>query len=209
MKNIKSRDRMTRLADFLFEVGMLRKTPRTGYQFLGTGSESVADHSYRVAVLGYVLADMAKADMAHTVFMCLFHDLHEARTADFNYVNQMYNKSSRNKALRHTLAGTGLENKIFPHWEELEKGESIESLLAQDADQIDFILNLKEEHDMGNPYAASWMESALKRLRTEQGKELAATISKTDHKDWWYIGPPASWWENRDGLEDEDESKDD
>ncbi|HAS89218.1 MAG TPA: phosphohydrolase [Desulfovibrio sp.] len=204
MKNLENRDKMTRLADFLFEVGMLRKTPRTGYQFLGTGSESVADHSYRVAVLGYVLADMAGADMARTVFMCLFHDLHEARTGDFNYVNRIYNRSYRDKALRHTLAGTGLEDKIFPHWEELEECETLESKLAQDADQLDFILNLKEELDMGNPYAGKWLESALKRLRTEEGQKLADKIAETDHKDWWYLGPPPSWWENKNGLDDED-----
>lgn len=204
MENLKNRDRMTRLADFLFEVGMLRKTPRTGYQFLGTGSESVADHSYRVAVLGYVLADMAGADMARTVFMCLFHDLHEARTGDFNYVNRIYNRSYRDRSLRHTLAGTGLEDKIFPHWEELEGCETLEAQLAQDADQLDFILNLKEEQDMGNPYAGKWLESALKRLRTEEGQKLADKIAETDHKEWWYLGPPQSWWENKNGLDDED-----
>ena len=47
---------MKRTAEFLFEVGMLKRTPRTGYQFLGSGGESVADHSFRTAVIGYVLA---------------------------------------------------------------------------------------------------------------------------------------------------------
>lgn len=195
---------MTRLADFLFEVGMLKKTPRSGYQFLGSGSESVADHSFRVAVLGYVLADMAGADMPRTVFMCLFHDLHEARTGDFNYVNQIYNHSDRNNALRHTLEGTGLEEKIFSHWQELEEHETLESKLAQDADQIDFILNLKEEQDLGNPYAEKWLESAVERIKTTEGKELTETICKTDHTDWWFQGPPPSWWANRKGLKDED-----
>ncbi|MEQ8216458.1 MAG: phosphohydrolase, partial [Smithellaceae bacterium] len=30
---------MDNIADFLFEVGMLGKTPRSGYQFLGSGKE--------------------------------------------------------------------------------------------------------------------------------------------------------------------------
>ena len=57
---------LTHLADFLFEAGMLRKTPRTGYQFLGSGGESVAEHSFRTAIVGYVLASMAGADVART-----------------------------------------------------------------------------------------------------------------------------------------------
>ncbi len=201
MKNLKNRDKMTRLADFLFEVGMLRKTPRTGYQFLGSGSESVADHSYRVAVLGYVLADMAGADMARTVFMCLFHDLHEARTGDFNYVNRVYNNSDRTSALKHAAGGTGLEKEILGYWEELEETESLEAKLAQDADQIDFILNLREELDMGNKYAGEWLKIALQRVRTEWGIELAQTIAKTDHKEWWFLGQDESWWTRKNGTD--------
>ncbi len=46
---------MDRIADFLFEVGMLNKTPRTGYQFLGSGKESVAEHILRTLFVGYTL----------------------------------------------------------------------------------------------------------------------------------------------------------
>ncbi|MBW1775527.1 MAG: HD domain-containing protein, partial [Deltaproteobacteria bacterium] len=47
---------MKALINFLFEVGMLKKTPRSGYQFLGTGQESVAEHSFRTAIIGYMLS---------------------------------------------------------------------------------------------------------------------------------------------------------
>ena len=49
---------MDRMADFLFEVGMLNKTPRTGYQFLGSGKESVAEHILRTLFVGYTLCKM-------------------------------------------------------------------------------------------------------------------------------------------------------
>jgi len=80
---------MKRIAEFLFEIGMLKRSPRTGYQFLGTGGESVADHSFRTAVIGYVLASMEPdADRSKVILMCLFHDFPEARTGDHNYVNK-------------------------------------------------------------------------------------------------------------------------
>ena len=194
-----SPERMKRLADFLFEAGMLRKTPRTGYQFLGTGSENVAEHSFRTAVVGYVLADMAGADVQRTAMLCLFHDLHEARTGDFNYVNKLYNSSTRTKAIEEATAGTGLTEPLVGMWDELEDADTKEAQLAQDADQIDFILNLKEQSDLGNTYAAKWMESALERLRTPEGKALAAQVAVTDHTDWWYKGPDESWWKNKNG----------
>lgn len=201
MSDSGKRDRMTRLADFLFECGMLRKTPRTGYQFLGSGSENVAEHSFRTAVVGYVLARMAGADIARTTFMCLFHDLHEARTGDFNYVNRIYNSSRRTEALEHAAAGTGMEEEMMEYWEELEETSTLEARLAQDADQIDFILCLKEESDQGNRYATQWMETALKRVRTEWGQKLAQKISETDHKDWWFLAQDESWWERKNGKD--------
>ncbi|WP_147820024.1 HD domain-containing protein [Salidesulfovibrio onnuriiensis] len=193
------RNRMTRLADFLFECGMLRKTPRTGYQFLGSGSENVAEHSFRTAVIGHVLAKMAGADPARTTYMCLFHDLHEARTGDFNYVNRIYNGSERTEAVKHAVAGTGLEEDMLGYWKELEETETLEARLAQDADQLDFILNLKEEADMGNRYAVEWLEIALQRVRTEWGRELAETIAETDHKEWWFLARDEAWWTRKNG----------
>lgn len=199
MSPLKKRSRLTRLADFLFECGMLRKTPRSGYQFLGTGSENVAEHSFRTAVVGFVLAQMAGADAQRTAMMCLFHDLHEARTGDFNYVNRIYNTSTRTKALADCLEGTGLSGALMPLWEELERTESPEAMLAQDADQIDLMLNLKEQSDLGNRYADKWLAAAAKRIRTPEGKELARTVMETDHTDWWFLGPDQSWWERKNG----------
>jgi putative hydrolase of HD superfamily len=199
MSRLKKRSRLTRLADFLFECGMLRKTPRTGYQFLGTGAENVAEHSFRTAVIGFVLAQMAGANKERTAMMCLFHDLHEARTGDFNYVAHIYNTSQRTRALADALSGTGLEGDLMPLWEELEETESLESRLAQDADQLDLMLNLKEQSDLGNAYADKWLAAAAMRFRTPEGQELAKTVMETDHTDWWFLGPDASWWEKKNG----------
>ncbi|MDR3640664.1 MAG: HD domain-containing protein [Humidesulfovibrio sp.] len=203
MSRLDSRSRLTRLADFLFECGMLRKTPRTGYQFLGTGQENVAEHSFRTAVIGFVLAQMAGANMERTALMCLFHDLHEARTGDFNYVNRIYNTSVRTQALADALSGTGLGGAVMPLWEELEKTATQEAQLAQDADQLDLMLNLKEESDLGNRYADKWLDAAKERLRTPEGRELGRVIMETDHTDWWFLGPDQAWWERKNGSRKE------
>jgi putative hydrolase of HD superfamily len=198
---MEGRDRLTRLADFLFEVGMLRRTPRSGYQFLGTGSENVATHSFGTAVIGYALARMAGADPAKTVLLCLFHDIHEARTGDFNYVNKLYNSQDSRRALQDGLAGTGLSQPVLELHDELEGAQSLEAQLAQDADQLDLMVNLKEIKDLGNSYAVKWLECSVSRLRTPQGRELAQAIMTTDHTDWWFLGPEAGWWRGKNGQE--------
>lgn len=179
-------ERLKRLADLLFEVGMLRKLPRSGYHFLGSGKESVAEHSFRTTVIGYILAQLMDADWSKVAAMCLFHDLHEARTGDFNSVNKLYNRTTAEKALEDALKGTGLTDSIQKIQQELDEAASPEAALSQDADQLDFILSLKEEQDLGNPYAEKWLEYALQRLRTETGKRLAATILHTESDAWWF-----------------------
>ena len=156
---------MERITDFFHEAGHLRHTPRSGYAFLGSGSENVAEHSYRTSVIGYTLAKLAGADAARVTFLCLFHDLHEARTGDFNYVNHRYDTCRDRDALQDAVDGTGLEQDILEGWDELQERRSLEARLAHDADQLDLICNLKAELDKGNKFAADWLESAVKRLR--------------------------------------------
>lgn len=190
-----------RLTDFFFEVGMLRRTQRSGFQFLGSGQESVAEHSYRTAVIGYVLARLADLDWPKVVCMCLFHDLHEARTGDFNYVNRLYNSCHELQALQDALQGTGVQDEVLQVLQELEEASSPEAALAQDADQLDLILSLKQEQDLGNPYAPKWLQHALKRLRTSYGRDLACAVLDTDHTDWWFNSASSNWWSRANGKE--------
>ena len=178
---------MKNIVNFLFEVGMLKKTPRTGYQFLGSGNESVADHSFRMTIIGYILAgEIPGADRNKTVLMCLFHDLHEARTGDNNYVNKRYNTIDEKKATSHMTAGLSFGDEITVLTEEFNRGDSIEASIAKDADQIDLILELKQQKDLGNKYADDWLYYAKKRLINDKSKEMVEEILQTDHTEWWF-----------------------
>ena len=187
-------EQLGRLADFCNEVGMLRHTPRSGYAFLGSGRENVAEHSYRVSVLGYALARLAGADPARVTFLCLFHDLHEARTGDFNYVNHRYNQCRARQALEDATRGTGLAEDVLGFWDELAEEQSPEAALAHDADQLDLICTLHVELGKGNAFAEEWLDSALKRLRTPLARELAEAILRTDPNRWWYGQVEKDWW---------------
>ncbi len=185
-----------RAVDFLFEIGMLKKTPRTGYQFLGSGGESVADHSFRTAVIGYVLAYReTDADLNKVVLMCLFHDFPEARTGDHNYVNKRYVKVDEETALIDQLKGLDFGEEIINLAKEFNSGITLEARLAKDADQLDLILELKEQLDLGNTSARDWLSFAVQRLLTENAKQMAQTILTTDNTDWWF-DKKTDWWVN-------------
>lgn len=187
---------LKRTVEFLYEVGMLKKTPRTGYQFLGTGSESVADHSFRTAVLGYVLASMEKgADVDKTVRMCLFHDLPEARTGDHNYVNKKYVSVNEEKAIYDQTKDLPFGKDIVRLTDEFNTANSMEAKIAKDADQLDLILELKGHQDSGNPNAKEWLAYALERLCTQSGKALGREIMSSRSDAWWF-DDDREWWIN-------------
>jgi putative hydrolase of HD superfamily len=188
---------MAQVADFLFEVGMLKKTPRTGYQFLGNGRETVASHSFRTAVIGYVLSRMdAGTDSRKVVDMCLFHDLAEARTGDHNYVNKQYVTVDEARAERDAAANVPCGSEIQGLLAEFRKGESPEAQLAYDADQLDMIVELKEKQDLGNRYAQAWLYYAEKRLKTRAGRDLYRSVMETDWTHWWFDRKEHLWVRN-------------
>ncbi len=185
---------MKDIANFLFEAGMLKRTPRTGYQFLGSGAESVAEHIFRSVYIGYVLGKMdTSVSVDKIVKMCMFHDLPEARTGDQNYVNKKYVSVDIDKAVREMASTLFFGAEIKDLIEEFEEGKTPEACLARDADQLEFILSLKERKDIGNAYADEWLEFSLKRLQTKNAQELAKVIIETDSSLWWF-GDKGEWW---------------
>jgi putative hydrolase of HD superfamily len=185
---------MKALINFLFEVGMLKRTPRTGYQFLGTGRESVAEHAFRMTVIGYALARREPgADSLKTLLLCLFHDLHEARTGDLNYVNKKYVCADEERAVRDLARDLPFGDEIVSLTREFNAGRSLEARISKDADQLELILSLKEQQDLGNPYAEEWLAYAVKRLCTDPGKRMAQEILETDSTQWWFEKKTELW----------------
>jgi len=186
------------IADFLYEVGILAKTPRSGFHFLGSGHQSVAEHLNRVGYIGYVLAMLdGTVDVGRVVTMCLFHDLGEARTSDLNYVHQKYANANEDKAIEDLAATLPFGGDIRRMVRDLKERTKTEALLAKDADQLEWILSLKEQADTGNARAKTWIPSAVKRLRTKVAQALAPVILRTPSDDWWFSNKNDKWWVHR------------
>src|SRR5512136_2463154 len=159
---------MDSIANFLFEVGMLKKTPRTGFRFLGSGCESVAEHVLRTIFIGYTLSKFeTDIDELKVMKMCLVHDLPEARTGDMNYMYKKYVSVDEEKAVRELTETLFFGDEVKAAIHEFNEKKTKESLIAHDADQLSLILQLKEYGDLGNKYTKDWIEFARKRLCTD------------------------------------------
>ncbi len=183
-----------RLADFLFELGTMRKVIRMHRQTLLTDdmSDNISTHSYRVTMIGWLLAQREGADPYKVVMMCLLHDLGEVRSNDHNWVNKRYTKVFDGEIIEEQLGSLP-----FPELRELaleyEARETKEAIIAKDADLLDQVLLLKEYEWQGNREAAVWLHgkggsegnAQLKKLRLDSSKELGAAIYARNPSDWW------------------------
>lgn len=183
-----------RLADFLFEVGTMRRLQRMHRQTLlvEDSSDTIASHSYRVTIIGWHLAKIAGADPYKTVMMCLVHDLGEIRSNDHNWVHKRYVKVYDEEITKDQL-GTLPFGELFDIASEYEARNSLEAKLAKDADIIDQILLLREYEWQGSKEARIWLDGKradsnsrpLDRLHTAEAKALGETLYHKNPSDWW------------------------
>lgn len=195
MKSKKSdNQKQERIANFLYEVGTMRKLMRMHRQVLLTDdmSDSIASHSYRVVMIAWFLAREENADLYKTVMMALIHDMAEARTGDHNWVHKKYVKifgDEINKEQLGTLPFPDLKELI----EEYEERKSKESILVKEADTLDQILLLREYEWAGNKEAEVWLRgkggkkeaTQLAKLKTDIGRKLGQAIYRVNPSDWW------------------------
>ena len=185
---------MKEIVNFLFEIGMLKRTPRSGLQFLGSGNESVAEHSFRVVMIAYALAKIdPEVDESQVLKMALVHDILESRTGDLNYVNKKYLTVDEEKAAGDVAGELPFGDELKQLLQEFREKRTPEALIVNDADQLELILMLKEYGDLGNRYTGDWISFALKRLHTTKAKEMADTILSTDSTEWWFKEKD-DWW---------------
>ena len=169
-----------------FEFVQLKQLYRQGWLHNGVSPhncESVAEHSFCVALLALVLTDeySIELDSAKVVRMALIHDLGEIYAGDFTpadkidkYQKYQLEKQSVTKVLEklpHALKWVAL-------WEEYEKGESAESQLVRQLDKLEMALQASVyEHqglaDLSVFFASanrslSWLELKLILIRLEE-----------------------------------------
>ncbi len=175
-----------KISKLIFEAGQLKRLPRSGWFFAGVKNpESVAEHSWRTAVIGLFLAKMEKADENKVVKMCLLHDLAETRTGDLNRVNDRYIKKGggEEKALEDIL---GVDREILKTVKEYQRKETREAVVARDADLLEVFVQAKEYLEIGHSSVANWMENAKAVLKTKSAKELAKQLESMDPTSWWH-----------------------
>ena len=178
------------ILDFFAEVGKLKQVKRSGWWMVGVPyEESVAEHSFRCAAIGYVLAHMEGADTLRVLTMTLFNDLHEARMNDQHKVAHRYlnvregERAAFNEQVEPLEGRTKKDLKAAK--EEYDAQETPESLIARDADILECLIQAKEYVDQGFRNAEKFFKQAPDHLRTESARRLWEEARSWDSSAWW------------------------
>jgi putative hydrolase of HD superfamily len=143
------------ILDFARKVRELKDLKRTGWVDRSVRDpESVADHSFMLAILAYVYAKKLGLDPDKAVRMALVHDICEVYSGDIaNRVrdeDQIVPDSKKRELEREgmkkivSLLPDDLAKEIFSLWEDFEYMKSGEAKLVKDLDKLEMCMQANE-----------------------------------------------------------------
>ena len=178
---------------YCHEAGHLKQLKRAGWLLAGVRDpESVAEHSFRVGVLAYVIAVMEGANADRAAALGLFHDVPETRTGDQHSVGKRYVETPdpRQVAEDQTAAlPDELARHIVALVAEHEGAKSTdathEARCSRDADKLECLLQAREYQREGYQQLEPWVTSMVDAVQTETGKRLAHVALEVSPSAWW------------------------
>ena len=165
------------MLSLLADLQRLKRLDRTGWVLRGLapGAESVAAHSYGVAVTAMLLADEVRArgvglDVERVLRLALLHDLAEARTGDMpRTMAEYYGAEARRRAEGLAFAdavrslGEPLRGEYERLHEDYEQRASVEARLVKAADIVDLLAQALTFERAGARELDEFWEGALAR----------------------------------------------
>jgi putative hydrolase of HD superfamily len=175
-------------AGFLLEMGMLKRAKRSGWWIAGVKDpETIAEHSFRTAVIGAVLALMEGADPAKVALLCTFHDTQETRVSDIPHIGRRYLEAASNEKVTadqvsaaHPAVRDGIQRIV----EEYENSSSLEVIVAHDADKLECLVQAVEYREQGHQNVQNWIDTSRNNLKTASAQALAEAALNMTSVDW-------------------------
>ena len=176
--------------DFFAEAGLLKKIKRSGWWVAGIKDpESVAEHCFRCAIIGYAMAHFEKVNPFRVLVMTLFNDIHESRINDLHKMGHYYIdfKKAERKVFQDQIASFKgpIKKELQESRAEYEGQRTPESVVARDADILECLLQAKEYYDHGHLKAKKFFKTAPEHLKTRSARQLWKYIKNFDSSAWW------------------------
>lgn len=133
--------------DFLLLANRLKTTPRTGWAVRGVvNCESVADHSYGVAMTALTLSELVplELDRGKILTMAILHDMAESITGDLSLGgSRLLPKGAKAEAeglaMDEAIGHLNFSASWLETWRQFEDLANDEARIVRDADRIDLL----------------------------------------------------------------------
>lgn len=136
------------LKNFFYKIGELKRIKRSGWvRNKISGSESVADHSFRTAFMAMTLGDMLEVDSCKLIKMALIHDLAESVTGDITPHDGISREEKQRKeeiGIKQLLKGIPNEQEVMDLWIEYEEQKSRVSIILKNIDKLEMAIQALE-----------------------------------------------------------------
>lgn len=176
------------LAKFIFELGQLRRVRHEGWKLAGVGDpDSVAEHSLRVAQIGYILAVLEKHPApCEVATIGIFHDIEECRIGDVHKVANRYVTADKERAALEQLEPLGEAGRsILALWRQDHRRDTAGGIIAKDADLLEMAATAKEYLERGYASVQDWLDNISGALKTESARKLFMALKDTGTTEWW------------------------
>jgi putative hydrolase of HD superfamily len=175
-------------ARLIYETGLLKLSKRSGWWLCGVKDpESIAEHSFRTAIIAGLLAGMEGADPARATFLAVWHDSQETRVGDIPHLGRRYLQAASNEQVTEDqTAGLPavLEEHLRALVREYESNDSLEARCAHDADKLECLFQAIEYRDSGHRNVAGWIEASRTKLQTKSAERLADAAVAMSSQQW-------------------------
>lgn len=172
------------ILDFFKTAVNLKKIQRKGWmdKLAINNPESVADHSYTMAIMGMIISDLENYDTEKIIKMILIHDLAESEIGDYTPGQILFEKKNdlENKTFLKILENLPdlIKSKYLSIWKEYQENNSPESKIVHQLDKLEMALQAKTYENEGHPKEKleSFFESAKNEISHPKLKELFRNI---------------------------------
>ena len=185
-----------KLIDALTVAERLKDATRHCYTS-GGRHESVAEHSWRAALMAYFMKDeFPEGDMDKVIKMCLIHDLGEAFTGDIPVFLKTPADEKKEEALLYDWVHTLPEpyaTEMAELYQEMARRETLEAKIYKAIDSVEAVLSHNEsdiktwapnEYELNLTYAYDKVAFSeyLVKLRDEIKQDTIKKIESENHR---------------------------
>ncbi len=177
---------MRQILDLILRISALKRTARTGWNMTPPppfkprsvpDAESVADHSWSLALLALAAADELSLDGFKMVSMALVHDLAESVTTDIVVATIIDpEEKARVKALKRLAEDAAMQDifsplgdwgrRMYALWREYEDGTSEEARVLHELDKLEACIQAVVYEEAGHPADADQFLAYTEKILT-------------------------------------------